>query len=326
MWLPFLLEKMNEKEMKGMGLKIKASDIYDINQGSLKDAVVIFGGGCTGEIISDKGLVLTNHHCGYGTVQGLSSVEHNYLKDGFWAKSKAEEIPAPGLSVQFLVKIEDVTAAVNSKLLEVKPNEIISKLPGILKEMSDKASEGTGYEVRVSSFFKGNQFLQFTYQRYTDVRLVGTPPESIGKFGGDTDNWEWPRHTGDFSIFRVYMAKDGKPAEFKTENVPYQPKHFLPVSIKELNDGDYEGQHLYTHSNRYKHLRHENDKSLVWGRRLKIRHIAVLRAEYKRASKYRIDSYRCLETHRLRQWDNVRAGFVLIRLLCRGVPRRWPIL
>ena len=189
--------------------------------------------------MSKEGLVFTNHHCGYDAIASASSVEHNYLRDGFWAKSKAEEIPAPGLSVQFLVKIEDVTAAVTAKLLEVKPNEIISKLPGILKEMSDKASEGTGYEVRVSSFFKGNQFLQFTYQRYTDVRLVGTPPESIGKFGGDTDNWEWPRHTGDFSIFRVYQGKDGKPSEFKTENVPYQPKSFLPVSIKGVQDGDY---------------------------------------------------------------------------------------
>ena len=239
MFLVHLIGEKTYADMVKRGLKLSKEQLYDINKSSLKDAIVLFGGGCTAEIVSKEGLVFTNHHCGYDAIASASSVEHNYLRDGFWAKSKAEEIPAPGLSVQFLVKIEDVTAAVMSKLLEVKPNEILSKLPAITKEMSDKASEGTGYEVRISSFFKGNQFLQFTYQRYTDVRLVGTPPESIGKFGGDTDNWEWPRHTGDFSIFRVYQGADGKPADFKTDNVPYQPKSFLPVSIKGVQDGDY---------------------------------------------------------------------------------------
>ena len=192
------------------GLKLTKEQLYSANKSSIKDAIVIFGGGCTGEIVSKEGLIFTNHHCGYDAIASSSSVEHNYLRDGFWAKSKNEEIACPGLSVQFLVKIEDVTDAVVAKMKELKPNEITAKLGGILTEMGNKAAEGTTYEVRIASFFKGNQFLQFTYQRYKDVRLVGTPPESIGKFGGDTDNWEWPRHTGDFSIFRVYMTADGK--------------------------------------------------------------------------------------------------------------------
>ncbi|MCU0360358.1 MAG: S46 family peptidase [Bacteroidia bacterium] len=240
MFLVHLIGDKTYADMQKRGLKLSKEQLYSMNKSSIKDAIVIFGGGCTAELVSKEGLLFTNHHCGYGNIAAASSVEHNYLRDGFWAKSKAEEIVCPGLSVQFLVKIDDVTEAVNAKLKDIKPADYISKLPGILKEMSDKASEGTAYEVRISSFFKGNQFLQFTYERYKDVRLVGTPPESIGKFGGDTDNWEWPRHTGDFSIFRVYMSADGKAStEYKKENVPFQPKHFLPVSIKGLNDGDY---------------------------------------------------------------------------------------
>lgn len=240
MFLVHLIGDKTYADMQKRGLKLSKEQLYSMNKSSIKDAIVIFGGGCTAELVSKEGLLFTNHHCGYGNIAAASSVEHNYLKDGFWAKNKSEEIACPGLSVQFLVKIDDVTDAVNARLKDIKPAEYISKLPGILKEMSDKAAEGTNYEVRIASFFKGNQFLQFTYERYKDVRLVGTPPESIGKFGGDTDNWEWPRHTGDFSIFRVYMSADGKAStEFKKENVPFQPKHFLPVSIKGLNDGDY---------------------------------------------------------------------------------------
>ncbi len=239
MWLVHLIGDKTYADMVKRGLKLSKEQLYSMNKSSIKDAIVIFGGGCTAELVSKEGLLFTNHHCGYDNIASSSSVEHNYLRDGFWAKSKQEEIACPGLSVQFLVKIDDVTEAVMAKLKDVKPNEIVSKLQPILIEMQNKASEGTGFEIRISSFFKGNQFLQFTYQRYKDVRLVGAPPESIGKFGGDTDNWEWPRHTGDFSIFRVYMAPDGKPSEYKAENVPYQPKHFLPVSIKGLNDGDY---------------------------------------------------------------------------------------
>ncbi len=239
MWLVQMIGDKTYADMVKRGLKLSKEQLYSINKNSIKDAIVLFGGGCTAEIVSKEGLLFTNHHCGYDNIASSSSVQHNYLKEGFWAKSKQEEIACPGLSVQFLIKVEDVTDAVAARLKDIKPNEITSKLPPILTEMSSKASEGTGYEVRISSFFKGNQFLQFTYQRFKDVRLVGAPPENIGKFGGDTDNWEWPRHTGDFSIFRVYMAPDGKPAEYKAENVPYKPKHFLPVSIKGISDGDY---------------------------------------------------------------------------------------
>ncbi len=240
MWLVQMIGDKTYADMVKHGLKLTKEQLYSINKNSIKDAIVIFGGGCTAELVSKEGLLFTNHHCGYGNIAAASSVAHNYLKDGFWAKSKQEEIACPGLSVQFLVKIDDVTEAVLAKMKDLKPNEYTAKLPGILNEMGLKASEGTGYEVRVSSFFKGNQFLQFTYQRYKDVRLVGTPPESIGKFGGDTDNWEWPRHTCDFSVFRVYQAADGKAStEYKADNVPYVPKHFLPVSIKGVNDGDY---------------------------------------------------------------------------------------
>jgi hypothetical protein len=238
----FLVHMIGEKTYNDMvkkGLKLTKEQLYSMNKSSVKDAIVIFGGGCTGEIVSKEGLIFTNHHCGYGSIAAVSTDDHNYLTDGFWAKSKKEEIKCPGLSVQFLVKIEDVTDSVMAKLKGVKPEELTSKLPGILGQMGSAASKTSSLEVRIGSFFKGNQFLQFSYEQYKDIRLVGTPPESIGKFGGDTDNWEWPRHTGDFSIFRVYMSADGKPAEYNEANVPYKPKHFLPVSIKGLNDGDY---------------------------------------------------------------------------------------
>ncbi|MDO9000586.1 MAG: S46 family peptidase [Bacteroidota bacterium] len=239
MWLVQLIGEKTYADMVKKGLKLTKEQLYSANKNSIKDAIVLFGGGCTAEIVSKEGLVFTNHHCGYGSIAAASSVAHNYLQDGFWAKSKQEEIASPGLSVQFLLNIEDVSDKVNEKIKDVPANELAAKLPGILATMSAKAAEGSGYEIRIGSFFKGNQFLQFTYQRYTDVRLVGAPPESIGKFGGDTDNWEWPRHTGDFSIFRVYMSKDGKPADYSADNIPYVPKHFLPVSIKGVKDGDF---------------------------------------------------------------------------------------
>lgn len=240
MFLVHLIGDKTYADMVKKGLKLTKEQLYSMNKSSLKDAIVIFGGGCTAELVSKEGLLFTNHHCGYGNIAAASSVEHDYLKYGFWAKSKGEEIACPGLSVQFLVKIDDVTDSVMARLKKFSPNEYSAKLGGILTEMNTKASATSSLEVRIASFFKGNQFLQFTYQRYKDVRLVGTPPENIGKFGGDTDNWEWPRHTGDFSIFRVYMSADGKAStDYKPENVPYKPKHFLPVSIKGLNDGDY---------------------------------------------------------------------------------------
>jgi len=239
MWLPMLLGQQVYDDMVKKGLKLSKEQLYDINKPSIKDAIIIFGGGCTGEIVSNEGLVFTNHHCGYDAIAKASTVAHNYLQDGFWAKSKAEEIPSPGVSVQFLVRIEDVTDKVNEAAKGLSPQDFIKKLPEIMAEIGRKATEGTTYEGRVNSFFKGNQFLLFVYERYKDVRLVGTPPESIGKFGGDTDNWEWPRHTGDFSVFRVYMSKDGKAADYAADNVPLKPKHFLPVSIKGVKDGDF---------------------------------------------------------------------------------------
>ncbi len=239
MWLPHLLGEQVYADMVKKGLKLSKEQLYSINQASIKDAIVIFGGGCTGEIVSKEGLLFTNHHCGYNAIAAASSVKNNYLRDGFWAKNKSEEIYAKGVHAQFLKKIADVTDKVNDKLKGLSPEEVPVKLPAILQEVAKKETEGTNLEGRVHSFFKDNQFLLFVYERYKDVRLVGTPPESIGKFGGDTDNWEWPRHTGDFSIFRVYMSKDGKPAEYSPENVPYQAKYFLPVSVKGLKDGDY---------------------------------------------------------------------------------------
>ena len=239
MWLPMLLGEQVYADMVKRGLKISKEQLYSMNQACIKDAIIIFGGGCTGEIVSKEGLIFTNHHCGYGAIAAASSVDHNYLRDGFWSKSKAEEIYAPGVHAQFLIKILDVTDKVNEKIKDIPANELTQKLPAILNEMGAKETEGTGYEGRVASMFKANQFLLFVYERYKDVRLVGTPPESIGKFGGDTDNWEWPRHTGDFSIFRVYTNKEGKSSDYAADNIPLKSKYSLPVSIKGVKDGDY---------------------------------------------------------------------------------------
>ena len=252
MWLPLLLGQQVYNDMVKRGCKLTKEQLYSINKASIKDAVILFGTGCTGEIVSNEGLIFTNHHCGYDAVASASSVEHNYLRDGFYAKSKQEEIPS-AITVQFLLKIEDVTKEVDSLLGNLtvleraqKQSEVIA---GINKRYSDPAQS---MEARVSPLFKSNQFLVFVYQRYSDVRLVGVPAESIGKFGGDTDNWEWPRHTGDFSIFRVYMSKDGKPSAYAADNIPLKPKYSLPVSIKGYKDGDYAMIYGYPGStNRY---------------------------------------------------------------------------
>ena len=240
MWLLPLIEKMNMGKMTELGLKLSAEDIYSLNKVCLKDAVVIFGGGCTAEIVSPEGLVLTNHHCGYGSIQAHSSVDHDYLKDGFWAMSKEEELPNPNLSVTFLIRIEDVTTQI---LANVKPGmsetDRTATINEVRQSIEKKATEGNNYRAQVGSFYGGNYFYLLVYERYTDVRLVGAPPSSIGKFGFDTDNWEWPRHTGDFSVFRVYSGPDGKPAPYAKENIPLKPKYFLPVSIKDRNPGDF---------------------------------------------------------------------------------------
>lgn len=240
MWLLPLINQLNAKQMKKMGAKLTAEDIYSINKNSMKDAVVIFGRGCTGEVISDQGLVLTNHHCGYGSIQQHSSVEHDYLKDGFWAQSLQEEIPTPGLSVTFLVRIEDVTKQVLDSIAGTKTEDQRElKASAVGKVIADKAIAGTGYSGMVRSLFGGNTYYLFVYETYTDVRMVGAPPSSIGKFGHDTDNWMWPRHTGDFSMFRIYAGKDGKPAAFSKDNVPYKPRYHFPISIKGMKKNDF---------------------------------------------------------------------------------------
>jgi hypothetical protein len=239
MWLPLLLGQQVYTDMVKKGLKLTKDQLYNINKASLKDAVIIFGGGCTGEIVSSQGLLFTNYHCGYEVIAGASTVDHNYIKDGFYARSKEDEIPST-LTVQFLMRIDDVTKEVLDSLTGLSGAERIQKqsalLAAINKRMSDTAQK---IETRVSSLFKGNQFLAFVYQRYYDIRLVGAPPERVGKFGGDSDNWEWPRQTGDFSIYRVYTNKEGKPAKYAADNVPLNPKWFFPISLKGFKDGDY---------------------------------------------------------------------------------------
>ena len=240
MWLLPLIEKLNMGKMTQMGLKLSSEDIYSLNKACLKDAIVIFGGGCTGEIVSSQGLILTNHHCGYGSIQSHSTVEHDYLRDGFWAKSKEEELENPNLSVTFLLKIEDVTSQVLAEVKEgMSETERSAAISDARQKIEKSASEGNNYRTLVASFYGGNYFYLLVYERYNDVRLVGAPPSSIGKFGSDTDNWEWPRHTGDFSVFRVYTGPDGKPAAYSKDNIPMKPKYYLPVSLKDLNPGDF---------------------------------------------------------------------------------------
>ena len=240
MWLLPLLQKYNIQAMQQKGFKLTADDIYNLNQASIKDAVIIFGRGCTGEVVSDQGLVLTNHHCGYGAIQQHSTPEHDYLEDGFWAKSFEEEIPTPGLTATFLIRIEDVTDQVNAAFKpEMSEADRDKAAMEIGRKIAKQATDGTHYTASVRSFFGGNQYFLLVYEVFNDVRLVGAPPSSIGKFGHDTDNWMWPRHTGDFSVFRIYASKDNKPAEYSRENVPYKPKHFLPISLKGVNNGDF---------------------------------------------------------------------------------------
>lgn len=252
MWLPILLGRQVYDDMVKKGLKLSKEQLYSINKASLKDAIVIFGGGCTGEIVSAQGLLFTNHHCGYGAIAAASSVNNNYLRDGFYARNLNEEIQTK-LTVQFLESIVDVTDRVEAGLKGLAWADRVKKLQEVYKSITDSvANKENGVSGRIYSMFKDNQYLMYVYKTYRDVRLVGTPPESVGKFGGDTDNWEWPRHTGDYSVFRVYMAKDGKPADYSKENVPMKPKHFLPVSIKGIKDGDYAMIYGYPGStNRY---------------------------------------------------------------------------
>ena len=237
MWIPMLINK-NYDQMKKLGFKLTEKDIYDINTASLKDAIVSLDF-CSGEIVSRDGLMLTNHHCGYGAIQSHSSVKNDYLTDGFWAKNKSEELPSPEINASVLVRIEDVTAKIEVEFASSSYADRIAKQSAFFKKLTDEAVSGTVYTASIKDVFGGNQYLMFVYERYTDVRLVGAPPSSIGKFGGDTDNWMWPRHTGDFSMFRIYMSADGKPAAYSKDNVPYKPKKFLPISLKGVKQGDF---------------------------------------------------------------------------------------
>jgi hypothetical protein len=239
MWLPFLLGR-NYEDMKKHGLRLTQEEIYDINNSSIKDAIISFGGFCTGEIVSDKGLILTNHHCGYDAIAESSSPEHNYLDDGFWAKDHSQEIPIPGLHATFIIRIEDVSATINENLsASMTEDERAAKIKEISKTLIADAEKGTEYKAFIRDFYEGNEFYLFVKEQFNDIRMVGTPPQSAGKYGGDTDNWMWPRHTADFSMFRIYANKDNKPAQFSQDNVPYTPKHSLPVSLKGVQENDY---------------------------------------------------------------------------------------
>ncbi|WP_159022423.1 S46 family peptidase [Formosa sp. L2A11] len=240
MWIPSLLQGMNEDDMQTLGSKLSADDIYDVNHSSLKDAIGHFNGGCTSEVISKQGLLLTNHHCGYSQIQSHSSLENDYLKDGFWAKSFDEELPNNGLYVEFIVRIEDVTTQVLEGVTkDMTAKEKQSKTDGNSNRIQKATKKEDWQNTKIKSFFKGNQYFLFVTERFNDIRLVGAPPTSIGKFGSDTDNWVWPRHTGDFSIFRIYADKNNRPAEYSKDNKPYKPKHFLPVSLDGISEGDF---------------------------------------------------------------------------------------
>ncbi|MEO8149948.1 MAG: S46 family peptidase [Bacteroidia bacterium] len=240
MWLPILLKQLNEADMQRKGLKLSADDIFSLNKSSLKDAVVLFGGGCTAEVISDKGLLLTNHHCGFSTVASVSTVENDYLKNGFWAYKIEDEKPAPGLTVTFIIGIEDVTAKIipmlNDNMSEQERNK---KIREVASKLEREAVAGTHYDASVKPFYNGNEFYLFTTETFKDIRLVGAPPSAVGNYGGETDNWVWPRHTGDFSMFRIYANKENKPAEYSKDNVPFKPRYHFPVSLAGVQEGDF---------------------------------------------------------------------------------------
>ena len=239
MWLPQLLQMLNEKDMKKQGLKINASDIYNVNKSSLKDAIVSLGGFCTAEVISDQGLLLTNHHCGFDAIQNHSSLTNNYIRDGFWSKNKNEELTNPGLTATFIIRIEDVTDVLTANISTTSESERQSQIDKNINELKKTVIKELWQEALVKPMFDGNKYFLFVTETYKDVRLVGAPPSSIGNFGKDTDNWMWPRHTGDFSLFRIYAGKDNKPADYSTENVPYKPKRSLKISLDGVNENDF---------------------------------------------------------------------------------------
>lgn len=271
MWLPSLIEQGRIKDMRSKGFRLKAHDLYAVNQASLKDAIVRFGSGCTGELISDQGLLITNHHCGYGQIQQHSSVEHDYLTDGFAAMNRSEELANPGLTVSFLVEMKDVTDRI---LSEITPSMNEPERAGIIEKnkraVVKTATEGNHYKASVEALYYGNQYFLFVYEVFEDVRLVFAPPSAVGKFGGDTDNWIWPRHTGDFSIFRVYAGKDNKPAKYSPDNVPYVPKKSFTISLKGMKEGDFTfvygfpgRTYQYLHSEAVRYIQQKSDPHKV---------------------------------------------------------------
>lgn len=240
MWLPMFFKQLNYDDMKRLGLQLTAEELYSFNNSSLKDAIVQMGEFCTGEMVSSQGLMFTNHHCGYDAIAGASTVEHDYLTNGFWANSYKEEIPIPGLYVSFLRQMYDVTKDVlGDHVKDLNKSQYADEIQAKIAELKEQYSEDGKYRVEIKDFFEGNEYYMFVYEQFNDVRLVGAPPSSIGKFGGDTDNWMWPRHTGDFSIFRIYADKDNNPADYSEDNVPYTPKHYLPVSIAGVEKDDF---------------------------------------------------------------------------------------
>ncbi|MCE7954996.1 MAG: S46 family peptidase [Bacteroidetes bacterium CHB6] len=239
MWLPMLLQTVNGDALYTKGLKIPIDSIYSVNKTSLKDAIVLFGGGCTGEIISNKGLLLTNHHCGYSQIQSHSTIEHDYLTNGFWAKNMSEELPCPGLTATFIIRIDDVTDDIINQVNGLKEDDRNKKVKEISEQLIKKAIEGTHYSADIKPFYYGNKYFMIVTETFKDVRMVGAPPSSIGKFGADADNWMWPRHTGDFSIFRIYADKNNQPAEYSKDNVAYTPRNSFPISIKGVKENDF---------------------------------------------------------------------------------------
>lgn len=293
MWLPSLISQ-RIPDMQSKGFRLSAEDIYDVNQASLKDAVVLFGRGCTGELISSEGLLLTNHHCGYGQIQQHSSVEHDYLKDGFWAMSRDEELPNKGLTVRFLERMEDVTSIIlkdyEPGMSEEDRSESVRRNSRAVIEEAEK--EGNGLKATVEALYYGNQYFLFIYREYSDVRLVGAPPSSIGKFGGDTDNWMWPRHTGDFSLFRIYADKDNNPAAYSKENVPYRPKKYFRISTEGVKEGDFTfiygfpgRTQEYIHSEGVRYIEETGDPHKIHMRTLRL---DIMNAHQARSQKVRI--------------------------------------
>ncbi len=293
MWLPLLLKQLNESDMQKNGLKLTAEDIYSINKSSLKDAIVQFGGGCTAEIISDKGLMLTNHHCGYGMIQAHSTVQNDLLTNGFWAMKQSDELQNPGLTATLIVRMEDVTSKVlagisdtlNDAVREKKINEAINLI-------QKEAVKGTHYGASIRPFYYGAEYYMFVTETFRDIRLVGAPPSSIGKFGGDTDNWMWPRHTGDFSMFRIYADKDNNPADYSSDNVPYKPKFHLSISMKDVEKGDFTmvygfpgRTNEYLSSYAVDMIMNESDPSKV---KIRETRLAIMDAEMKTSDKVRI--------------------------------------